>query len=330
MIELKRDALVFGFPEVHADARCRIDFQRTLRIPDDNRDYPLPPGMGRFPVQHVDDFKERLPEDWIRHGGVFLPMYQSEALWINFDGDYPCAVKIAAGKINAVTGDAWTNPLVREPQDYLVVPDQPWLDGFSVGKGLVRQFVAMALGEGYTAEEQLTGEAEHGGVQIVVYPMKREHYEALRKSQAEERYMLSDRSMFLAAPCAMDMGLAPGGLMRQEIYDDDYGFDAWDQSAGSRCFVHITSSPSYFAVTGSRPPHEPPTAEEYTNAGLPWFEYYGGDKKALAGAAKLAELDSVAAKAIKKGEGILPGNQPVVPANVVSLSGKQTVREGQF
>ena len=39
MIELKRDALVFGFPEVHTDARCRIDFQRILRIPDDNRDY---------------------------------------------------------------------------------------------------------------------------------------------------------------------------------------------------------------------------------------------------------------------------------------------------
>jgi hypothetical protein len=160
--------------------------------------------------------------------------------------------------------------------------------------------------------------------------MKRERYEALRKSRADERYMLSDMDMCLDAPCAMEMGLAPGGLMRQEIYDDDYGFDSWDQSAGSRCFVHITSSPSYFAVTGSRPPHEPPTAEEYTNAGLPWFEYYGGDKKALAGAAKLAELDSVAAKAIKKGEGILPGNQPVVPANVVSLSGKQTVREGRF
>jgi hypothetical protein len=77
MIELKRDALVFSFPEVHTDARCRIDFQRTLRIPDDNRYYPLPPGMGRFPVQHVDDFKAHLPEDWISHGGVFLPMYQS-------------------------------------------------------------------------------------------------------------------------------------------------------------------------------------------------------------------------------------------------------------
>ena len=61
----------------------------------------------------------------------------------------------------------------RHPQDYMVVPGQPWLDGFCVEKGLIRQFVAMPLGEGYTPEEQLTGEAEHGGLQIAVYPMKR-------------------------------------------------------------------------------------------------------------------------------------------------------------
>lgn len=33
-----------------------------------------------------------------------------------------------------------------------------------------------------------------------------------------------------------------------------------------------------------------------TWAGLPWFDYYGGDLKALEGAEKLAGLDSVAVK----------------------------------
>lgn len=31
--------------------------------------------------------------------------------------------------------------------------------------------------EGYTAEEQLTGAAKHGGLQLSVCPMKREVYE---------------------------------------------------------------------------------------------------------------------------------------------------------
>ena len=49
MIELKNDALVFTFPEVHPDAALRLEFQRTLRIPDDEGDHPLPPGSGPFP-----------------------------------------------------------------------------------------------------------------------------------------------------------------------------------------------------------------------------------------------------------------------------------------
>ena len=177
MIELKNDHLTFRFPEVHRDAECRISFQRTLRIPDDNRAYSLPPGLGDFPLNLVDDYANNVPDAWNAHGGVFLPMYQAEAMWLNFSGSYPMAVKVAAGKINAVTGESWENELSGEPQDYVVIPDQPWLDGFSVMKGMIRQFVAMPLGEGYTAEEQLTGKAEHGGLQIVVYPMKASLYE---------------------------------------------------------------------------------------------------------------------------------------------------------
>ena len=75
-----------------------------------------------------------------------MPMDQSEALWISFSASYPFAVKIAAEKINAVSGAAWTAELHSEPQDDVVVPGQPWLDGFSVGAGLIRQFVAMPLG----------------------------------------------------------------------------------------------------------------------------------------------------------------------------------------
>ncbi len=87
-------------------------------------------------------------------------MDQSEALWIGFSAQYPCAVKIAAGKINAVSGAAWTAELPSAPQDYVVVPGQPWLDGFSVGEGIIRQFVALPPGAGYSVEEQLTGRAD--------------------------------------------------------------------------------------------------------------------------------------------------------------------------
>jgi hypothetical protein len=340
MIALEKDALVFRFPDLHTEAVCRVDFQRTLRIPDDNREYPLPPGLGRFSLEHVEDHAERLPAAWGNHGGALLPMYQAEALWINLGFDrwrnsgYPFAVKIAAGKINAVTGEPWSAGLSKGPQDYIVVPDQRWLDGFCVQEGLIRQFVAMPLGKGYTAEEQITGEAEHGGIQIIVMPMKLERYEALLRQQASTRHMLIPDIQEISCCADMSepsMGLAPGGLMRQQIFEDPYGYDAWDQTNSSRCFVHLLNSAQWKAATGKTPPGKAPSAAEYTKAGLPWFDYYDDKLAALAGAKTLATLDSVAAKGVKLGEKPLQGNVPVEPKKVVHL-GKDPnrVSEGQW
>ena len=332
MIELQNDSLVFRFPDVHKDAVLRIGFQRTLRIPDDDKKYPLPPGLGLFPLRHVDDFSDGVPELWMQHGGVMLPMYQSEALWINFGGDYPFAIKVAAGKINAVTGEDWREGLHRDPQDYMVAPEQPWLDGFCVEKGLIRQFVAMPLGSGYSAEEQLTGKAEHGGLQIVAFPLKREVYERIQPRQrlarstdfsvaGEVMACLSDE-----APGDFDMGLGAGGQMEQEIYDDSFGFGDWDLRHSSRCFVHLANSMVWRAITGDDPPTVPPTSSEYTKAGLPWFDYYS-DSKAVEGSEKLATVKSVAELGKEKGDVPLPENQSVTVDKVIKL--RKGLKEGQ-
>ncbi|MGD8360590.1 MAG: hypothetical protein PVJ04_04110 [Gemmatimonadota bacterium] len=347
MIELKDNRLIFSFPEVHKDAHFSLELERTLRIPDDGRDYPLPPGLGAFPLRHVDDFGDRVPALWKRHGGVMLPMYQSEALWLNlssrtfFGSDgYPFAVKVATGKIDAVTGEEWTDGIHRDPQDYMVIPNQPWLDGYCVEKGTIRQFVAMPLGGGYTAEEQITGEAQHGGLQVVAYPMKAEAYRSYLEEQRAPRFseeaVLYDLEAMPPpmAGAAPDMGLAPGGRMTQEIYEDPFDFDVWDTRHSSRCFIHIANSLAWRAITGEPPPTPPLTSREYNEAGLPWFDYYGGDAGALEGAGTLAELKSVTQMGAEKGENPLPENEGVDPHHVVHLGRASLkpgqVREGEF
>lgn len=324
MIELKHDRLVFSFPEVHRQAWMSVDFQRTLRIPDNEETHALPPGLGFFPLRHVDDFAGRLPDQWIDHGGVMLPMYQAEAMWLNFGSPgYPFLVKIAAGKINAVTGEEWSDRPNRDPQDYLVVPVQPWLDGFCVDEGIIRQFVAMPLGAGYTAEEQLTGKADHGGLQIVVIPMKKEVYE--KKFARKRRGFIVDESIIddtydcYTEPLPSEMGLAPGGRMHQEIYDDPHDFSDWDLRHSSRCFVHLANSMIWRAITGEAPPTVPPTAREYSEAGLPWFEYYGEGHGAVPGADRLESLKTVREMGEKKGDVPLPENDPVKERKVVRL-----------
>jgi hypothetical protein len=338
MIELKQNQLVFRFPDVHEKAVLRIEFQRTLRIPDDGKEYLLPAGLGRFPMRLVDDFVSDLPADWLRHGGVMLPMYQSEALWINFGGtayaypSYPFAIKIAAGKVDALTGNAWSSELERGPQNYLVAPNQPWLDGFCVEEGVIRQFVAMPLGSGYSAEEQLRGAAEHGGLQILVSPMKPEIYERLAKET--RRYFQSHDSMVCEDTVAgAAMGLAPGGRMRQEIFADPHALTDWDVEHASRCFVHLANSLAWRAIAGEQPPTVPPTGKEYAQAGIPWFEYYAEDEKALKGSKVLAKLASVVQLAKKKGDAPLPENESTPVETVVALRrdlGPGQVREGSF
>lgn len=275
-----QDALQFG-------DGFSLTFQRTLRIPDDGNSYPLPPGLGAFPVRKVSDYKDRVPASWHEHGGVFMPMYQREAMWINFNARHwkPNAVKIAVGKINAVSGETWNQRLLADEEDYLVCPPQPWLDGINAGEGYIRQFVAMPLGMGYTVEAQVTGEERFGGIQIIVYEPKPGRF-------PDEPPVVNTGALrsFAVAECAMpmassgaEMGIAAGGRMKQKIYPDLHGLDTWDENNYGRVYVHIVNSLAYREITHLEPPLTPVTAKTYSEYGLPWFDLYDekmGDIKA--------------------------------------------------
>lgn len=70
-------------------------------------------------------------------------MYQREAMWISFCTPCTCAVKVSLGSINALTGAVKSEEPqgIRKdlPQDYLALPNQPWLDGFCTEQDIVRQ-----------------------------------------------------------------------------------------------------------------------------------------------------------------------------------------------
>ena len=327
MIILDKNNLQFRFPDVKQSAGCEISFKRTLRIPDDNKSYSLPPALGNFPLHHVDDYST-LPEIYQKRGGVFFPMFQSEAMWINFNGTYPCAVKIAAGKINAVSGKSWSEGLSSSKQDYIVTDKQPWLDGFNVSKGMIRQFVAMPLGKGFTAEEQITGESEFGGLQIIVYPMKAEFHDRYH-SRIMRSESKSSCSKMIESSIQFDMGFSPGGLMRQDIYKDSRDVEVWDTENSSRCFIHVMNTDEYHSVTGKEPPNYPFSAEMYNAAGLPWFDFYS-DNSSLDGADDLKNLKSVGAKTIEDTGYSLDNNSSFREKNIKKIRKPKFVREERF
>lgn len=273
-----------------------ITFQRTLRVPDDGKIYPLPSSCGKFPVKKIEDYKENVPNSWLMTGGVFIPMYQLEALWINFDLTdhyHPKAVKIATGKICTVTGNKWKNQLSKE-QDYYCVPPQKWSDGFNSGEGYINQYVAMPLKSKYTVERQVTGMAKHGGLQIIMYG-KKENREWLIY---DEFLYKRGKGKFGSFPSAnQEMGVSKGGRIKQKVNEDTYGFDSWDQSKFARVYVRIVNSLTYKKITGEDPPISPITKDMYDKNGLKWFDLYEenikdvGKSKILKGVKTVKEVD---------------------------------------
>lgn len=63
-----------------------LHVQRTIRVPDDGVDQSLPPGFGKFPIVPVSAYKDTAPEEWVKRGGVIIPMHQAEAMWMSFSG----------------------------------------------------------------------------------------------------------------------------------------------------------------------------------------------------------------------------------------------------
>jgi hypothetical protein len=291
MASLEHDTLVFRFPSIEPEGEFSISFMRTLRIPETDRTYPLPPSLGTFPLRHVEDYAGSLPSRTLDRGGVIMPMWQSEAMWMDFSNDgVPVALKVGAGKINAISGEPWRTGLHRDPQDYVVSPDQPWLDGFAVEKGVIRQFVAMPLGDGYSVEEQITGSAEWGGLQISVTPLKKVVWELIR-AKAQNVFVAFRECV--AAFDDQSMGIGAGGRMHQEIYEDEYQLSDWDLEATDRVFISLVHAKDWKSITGEAALNEPPTAEDYARSGLPWFAYYAKDLIPLPGSPLLGEVKPV-------------------------------------
>ncbi|KAK0614694.1 hypothetical protein B0T14DRAFT_528907 [Immersiella caudata] len=170
--------LITSFP-----ARLEIGFNRTLRLPEDGKTHNQPVRLGKIPVNNIASLSKKLEASgsqslvgMARKGGIFFPLYQREAMFLSFKAHQDAfAVRVFAGGVNAVSGLPWSShPGYKiAMQDYLSVPPQRYLDGVCVAKDVVKQFVAMPLGSGYSVEKQVTGKETVGGMQLEIIPGNR-------------------------------------------------------------------------------------------------------------------------------------------------------------
>lgn len=296
---------------IRINKQFAITFKRTLRIPDDGTAHKTPPNFGAFPIYRVDDHAKSLPAEWQRDNGVFIPMYQREALYIRFENStpwQPYAVKVAIGGINAVSGEPQSNRLRGEPQDYLVCPPQLWLDGIYTERGMVRQFLAMPLGLGYTVEGSISGSEKVGGLQITVFAPK----PGIFPAEAPETKPALRPTSFGRAPQGetTEMGLAAGGGIKQKVLPDPHGLETWDQNSFAQVNVHVLNSAQFHQLTGLEPPPTIINEQTYAEQRFPWFPLYGetlqGD---VTPSDQLAEVKTVAETDAEKDEKSSPAGE---------------------
>jgi len=310
-----------------------VTFHRTCRVPQkDGGISRLPADLSRFPIYPVGPYRARVPEHW-HDGAFFLPMYPQEAMWISFQhhGE-PRALQVAAGMVNAVTGQQLQPRLdggVGRAQNYLAVPPQPWLDGFKpTADGQVRQFVAAQMGSGQTAEEQILGAPIFGGIQMMLFrpkvplralphprgagiclngfddfnffditPLKCfGHCESPSYGASLGAYSLMNESR--PSSRVRDMGLGAGGAIEQKIYPDPYldgrpVAEVWAEKPADQLWVYIVHANDWQSLTGEAPPPSPVTREIYAKLGYPWFDLVDGNWGDVAGSTAVDKLKPV-------------------------------------
>ena len=71
MVGLDNNDLVFRFPEVHPEAMMKKYLSGKMdRLPESEKVYNIYRPSEKYPLAHVDDFKETINPDWVDHGGV--------------------------------------------------------------------------------------------------------------------------------------------------------------------------------------------------------------------------------------------------------------------
>jgi ankyrin repeat protein len=230
--------------------KIEVGFSRTLRVPEDGILYNPPVLLSPFSLINTEELTvDRL--SLRKKGGLLVPLWQREALALTFSGEPPkyrhmkvpaeFAIRIYAASVNVVSGATSKQSAEDDAQDYVLAPLQNRLDGFLVRAGVVKQFVSMPLGSGYTAEGQITGREVLGGLQVLIAPRFRARgtfkgHEDQRKTPRQFGLRVDDR-LFMAGNAVTSRAKEFGyGDISKYFTEDGCMFHSSEE--GRPLFVH--------------------------------------------------------------------------------------------
>lgn len=127
--------------------------RKTKKIEINEDVHQLPPDEGPFEEFKVADYPG-CPSEWSKDG-IFVSVDGKQPMWFDFRGNIEAACLPSVQRVNPITGEPANldEGLSKNPeQNYLKMPDQIWLDGYSK-EGKVYQFVVVTEGGGVAVNE---------------------------------------------------------------------------------------------------------------------------------------------------------------------------------
>ncbi|KAL8876910.1 MAG: hypothetical protein Q9192_008778, partial [Flavoplaca navasiana] len=93
-----------------------------------------------------------------------------------------------------------------------------------------------------------------------------------------------------------ELGIAPGGLIKQCIIEDPYPESMWDIGRAISFNVQILNSQLFSQVTGMPPPATPISAQTYASEGIPFFDIYNETSTIVGGFDGIRSVGAIDAK----------------------------------
>lgn len=247
--------------EIQVGANLTIAFECTLRLPEDGVEYVVPSGLAPLALHRIDDLADRVPAAWKRCPGAVIPLHPWEAMWICFSSRSwrPSAIKVRVGSTNGLTGRRDQPGLSARPQDYLVCPQEPWLDRVHLGRRGLRQLVAPTY----------SGRISSTHLQIAVFEPRAGRFSDDEFSDIGPAAHLLRQSGG-RAPRSLCLGARPPAS--SWIEEHVYGIESWDQDSAALLDVHIVDAAWFRHLTGRVPAPSLISRCEYEASGIPWPE----------------------------------------------------------
>ncbi|KAJ4139747.1 hypothetical protein NW768_001091 [Fusarium equiseti] len=235
-----------------------IHFRRTLRVPKNRDSNDTPKEFGHFVLYKVDDYAGKLPLSMAQEGGLFIPMYQRDAMWITFKSEKRYAIKIFWGGINAISGepvipndatDRRRRNRIRQGesiQDYIIVGvnGQDWLDALAVEPGKVRQIVPMPVVSGPWVESQMTSQEPTEEIQFEVTRLDPEEPEEIDHNSMTIR-MIAQKGYPILVKALPSTTIAELKL----IYERRRGIPVNEQRLGDLTLLKDRHTLAYYNIT---------------------------------------------------------------------------------